>query len=229
MKDRFIKLWNRIGAQGNAEEAFAKLAAMYAEPQRFYHNMDHIKNCLIELDSARSLVQKPDLVEFDLVEFDLVELAIWHHDAIYNTQSKKNEKKSAQLAYDVCLSAQLPKEFAKGAKNLIWTPNYVKSSSGIDKRVFMDIDYSILGKPPEEFNNYEKNIRKEYQELIQNLSEMEFKVGRYGVLSDLLQRAEKNELYLTDFFRNKYEEQAKVNLQRSINALRYFSKDEFLK
>ena len=73
MKKRFIALWDRIEAQGDAEKEFNSLRTMYSKPHRFYHNMDHVKSCLTEFDSARQMVQQPNLVEF----------AIWYHDAIY--------------------------------------------------------------------------------------------------------------------------------------------------
>ena len=64
MQKRFIKLWNRIGAKGSPHKEFEKLFSMYIEPQRFYHNLDHIQNCLLEFDSAKHLISQPDIVEF---------------------------------------------------------------------------------------------------------------------------------------------------------------------
>lgn len=203
MKDRFIALWNRPGARRTHEEEFAKLVSMYSEPQRFYHNMNHVENCLTEFDDARHLVQQPDLVE----------LAIWYHDAIYDTQSKDNEEKSAQLAYDVCLSAQLSETFMKEVKDLILVTKHDVVPRGIDARVLIDVDLSILGKSSEEFNKYERDIRKEYFWVPEN----QFKQGRSAILQMFLDR---NSIYLTDFFNGKYESQARANLQRSIETLR---------
>jgi predicted metal-dependent HD superfamily phosphohydrolase len=209
MKERFNQLWKRINAQGSVDRVFAELSAMYSEPHRFYHNMTHVENCIFELDSARDLTHQPDLVEF----------ALWYHDAIYNIRAEDNEEQSAQLAYDVCLAAQLPQSFTQGTRDLILSTTHRTIPQGIDARVLIDVDLSILGKSPEEFDEYEKNITREYAEVIKTLSEKEFKIRRLGKLSPLLTRAERHELYLTDFFRGKYETQAKVNLQRSIDAL----------
>jgi len=64
MKERFLALWKRIHAQGNAEQEFARLKDRYSEPHRFYHIMKHIEDSLTEFDSALDLVQQPDMMEF---------------------------------------------------------------------------------------------------------------------------------------------------------------------
>nr|MBI4156127.1 N-methyl-D-aspartate receptor NMDAR2C subunit [Candidatus Woesearchaeota archaeon] len=203
MEIRFAALWNRIGAKEAHEEKFAKLVSMYSEPQRFYHNMDHVKNLLVELDSVKN--------PFGL-QPDLVELAIWYHDAIYNTRAKDNEERSAQLAYDVCISAQLPETLGKRVKNLILATKHDVVPNGIDARVLIDIDLSILGKSPQEFDEYEKNIRKEYSWV----PEDKYREGRSAILKRFLDRSE---IYLTDFFRSKYEIQARENIIHSMKKL----------
>jgi predicted metal-dependent HD superfamily phosphohydrolase len=197
MKYRFIALWNRINAQGNAEDEFNKLISIYSKPQRFYHNMEnHINNCLIEFDSVKELAQKPDILE----------LGIWYHDAIHN-----DEEKSAQLAYDVCVNAQLLDD-ANFAKDLILFTKHDSIPKAIDLKLIMDIDLSILGKNADEFNEYEKNIRKEYSWV----PEFKFREERIKILQRFLY---KESIYLTDFFRGKYESKARENLQKSINDL----------
>ncbi|MBI4144416.1 N-methyl-D-aspartate receptor NMDAR2C subunit [Candidatus Woesearchaeota archaeon] len=203
MKDRFISLWNRINAQGDAEQEFTRLCEMYSNSERFYHTMTHVRNCLVELDSVRGLVQR----------FDSVEFAIWYHDAIYDSGVKDNEERSAQLAYDVCLAAQLPKEFAGRVSDLILVTKHNVIPGRIDAEILIDVDLSILGKSPEEFDEYEKNIRREYSEV----PEDKFRQGRSTILQMFLNRTS---VYLTDFFKAKYEMQARKNLQRSINKLR---------
>lgn len=203
MNQRFLALWNRIKAQGSAEQEFARLKTLYSEPHRFYHNLPHVNSCLTELDSARQIVQQPDLVEF----------AIWYHDAIYDSKAKNNEEESARLAYDVCLAAQLPKKFANGTRDLIIATKHNVVPQGIDARVLVDVDLSILGKTPEEFDEYEQNIRKEYS----RVPEDQFRQGRSAILKMFLER---DSIYLTDFFKGKYESQARVNLQRSIESLK---------
>lgn len=208
MEKRFIALWNRIGAKGTPKEEFVKLVSMYSEPQRFYHNMNHVKNCLVELDSARSLISQPDLVE----------LAIWYHDAIYDTRTKENEERSAQLAYDVCASAEFPETFSKGVKDLILATKHDVIPDEIDGKFLVDIDLSILGKPRQEFDEYEKNIRREYSWV----PEDKYREGRSAILKMFLDR---ESIYLTYFFINKYEVQARENIAYSMKKLRDSSED----
>ncbi len=203
MKENFTNLWNRIKAQNSAEKEFARLKTMYSESHRFYHNLAHINSCLTELGSAQQLVQQPDLVEF----------AIWYHDVIYNPKAKYNEEKSAQLAYGVCLAAKIPEDFANRTKDLILATKHDAVPRGIDARLMIDVDLSILGKSPEEFDKYERDIRREYSWV----SEDQFRQGRSAILQMFLNRYS---IYLTDFFKGKYESQARANLQRSIESLK---------
>lgn len=202
MIDRFTNLWNRIKAQGSAEKEFDRLKIMYSDPHRFYHNVNHLESCLTELSSVQELVRQPDLVEF----------AIWYHDAIYDTKAKDNEEQSAQLSYGVCLDAKLPHDFANGTKDLILATKHDAVPQGIDARLLIDVDLSILGKPTLEFDEYEQNLRREYSWV----PEDQFRQGRSQILQRFLDR---DSIYLTDFFKEKYESQARENLQRSIDAL----------
>ena len=202
MKKRFRELWNKIDARGDVEKEFARLKMMYSGPNRFYHNLNHIKDCLKEFDFVRNLAQQPNLIE----------LAIWYHDARYNTQSKDNEEQSAQLAFDTCLTAKLSKKIAGKVRDLILATKHTTIPNGIDTKILIDIDLSILGKCKKEFNEYERNIRKEYSLVPEN----KFKRGRKAILQCFLDR---DIIYLTDFFKTKYEKQARVNLEKSIRKL----------
>ena len=81
-----------------------------------------------------------------------------------------------------------------------------------DEMYIIDVDLSILGKPREEFDEYERNIRKEYEWV----SDEQFKENRSAILKRFIARPS---IYYTDFFREKYEEQAKSNLERSLIQL----------
>jgi len=202
MKDRFIELWKRLNAKGSAEQEFARLNSMYSRPNRFYHNLKHIQNCLEELDCVQHLVIQPNIVE----------LALWYHDAIYDTQAKDNEQQSAQFAYGICLAAQLPETFANRTRYLILTTKHNSLPNSNEARTLVDIDLSILGRSKEEFDEYEANIRREYDWV----PEEQFRQGRSKILKAFTDR---ESIYFTDFFKKKYEAHAQVNLKRSIEAL----------
>lgn len=72
---------------------------------------------------------------------------------------------------------------------------------------------AILGKSEYEFDTYEAEVRREYA----FVPEADFRLGREKVLKFFLERPS---IYLTEFFRAKYEVRAKKNLERSIKNLR---------
>ncbi len=200
-----MTLWDRIGASGNAVEEFVRLDKMYSGNKRFYHNMEHVGNCLTELDFVRDLCDDVNLVEF----------AIWYHDAVYDTKKKGNEERSAQLAYNVALDAGLSNEFANGARDLVLATTHDFVPGDFDAKVLIDVDLSILGKSVDEFDKYERNIGREYSLVTVNDFERR-KNRRSEVLQMFLDR---DSIYLTDFFKDKYEDLARVNLERSIVKL----------
>ena len=81
-----------------------------------------------------------------------------------------------------------------------------------DCSYFLDIDISILGAAPERFDAYEEQIRKEYEMVPQKL----FNSGRSKVLKSFLDR---EYIYYTDYFRNKYEEIARDNMVTALHKL----------
>jgi predicted metal-dependent HD superfamily phosphohydrolase len=75
------------GSQGLTGH-LGELIHAYSSPDRYYHNLTHIQDCLSVFDQTSSLVAHPKEVE----------LAIWFHDAVYDTRRSDNEQKSAEWA-----------------------------------------------------------------------------------------------------------------------------------
>jgi len=196
LQSRWDSLWKRVNASGSSEEAYTKLLSLYGGAQRSYHNLVHIVHSLREMDDARDLIQNPDEVEF----------ALWYHD------SEDNEEKSAELAEKRLSKAGLKKQFTDNVTQLILATNHKSVPQEQDAQYICDIDLAILGKPQKQFDEYERGIRYEYQ----HIPEEQFKIGRAAILKKFLDR--KN-LYSTDFFKEKYETQARENLERSLVRL----------
>jgi len=87
MEKRWVELWHRLGAVGEAEFYYELLAGRYKEAGRAYHTLEHIEHCLNEFDEVRNLANDPNAVE----------LALWYHDVIYDTKRQDNEELSADL------------------------------------------------------------------------------------------------------------------------------------
>jgi len=202
LQGRWSALWERIGGKGTGEEAYRELISLYGETKRAYHNFVHIAHALREMDGAKDIIENPDGVE----------MAIWYHDAIYNTNEKCSEEKSAELAGQRLGEAGLMTPFIDGVADMILATKHQTMPAKSDKKYLVDIDLSILGKSHAEFDEYERDIRNEYSWV----SEAQFRQGRGSILQGFLDR---DSIYSTDFFRQKYEEHARRNLERSMAQL----------
>jgi predicted metal-dependent HD superfamily phosphohydrolase len=200
--DRWAKLWAQVSAAGDAQGAYEHLVALYSQPHRHYHNLRHIAECLAEFDSARHLVDAPLSVE----------IAIWFHDAIYDTHAQDNEERSADLASRRILEAGGRPDLAKAVVGLILATKAHDPALSQDAALLVDVDLSILGQPGARFHEYELQIRREYDWV----PEETFAMKRAEVLKRFIVR---ERIYTTDSFHAKYERQARFNLENSIRAL----------
>jgi predicted metal-dependent HD superfamily phosphohydrolase len=199
---RWFELWQRLNALGDSDSVFASLASAYSTPPRAYHNLDHIAQCLDEFEPARSLALNPNDVE----------LAIWFHDAVYDPRKIDNEERSAGLAVSMIRSARLPDALASRVASLILATKHNAPPADLDSGLIVDVDLSILGQPAPRFDEYEHQIRQEYDWVANDA----FAAGRTKVLKSFLERAT---IYATELFRNKYETAARDNLARSLARL----------
>ncbi len=195
------ELMGRLGLGPNAE-MFERLEAAYAESHRHYHTSEHIDFCLDLLHEDRALAPHPDRVE----------LAIWFHDAIYKTSSKKNEEKSADLARSFLLENGVDSAIAESVYGLILATTHDAPVTGTDAEVLVDIDLAILGSDEETFWRFEKNVRKEYQWVPSFL----YRKERRKVLESFLDR---QSIYACDSFRSRFEAQARMNIESAIARL----------
>jgi predicted metal-dependent HD superfamily phosphohydrolase len=206
MARRWLELWQRLGATRRADsalaDAFTELTKCYAEKHRHYHTARHIAECLALLDEARALSEHPDEVE----------LALWFHDAIYNTHAKHNEAQSADWSVRVLKESGAAQAVMDRVHALIMATCHAALPKTRDACVLVDIDLSILGATPQRFDAYELEIRAEYAWV----PEILFRATRRKILGEFLQRPS---IYSTDDFKQKLENSARANLARSLQAL----------
>jgi predicted metal-dependent HD superfamily phosphohydrolase len=202
LKSRFERLWKRLGAVGHGHEAFTRLIAAYAEPHRAYHTAEHIADCLTQLDAAPA----------GIGEHELVEGGIWFHDVVYNPHATDNEAESAAWATFVLSGAGVPLPSIEAIRRLILLTRHTEPPRDPAGSLLCDIDLSILGRSPDEFDQFERRIRTEYNWV----PEPEYRQGRVRVLSQFLAR---NPLYQTHYFHRRYEAAARNNLVRAIAGL----------
>jgi len=200
-QDRWLRLWQAAGAAGEGAPWYEKLTRAYAEPQRLYHNQQHIAECLAEFDGSRQLAQQPAALE----------LALWFHDAVYDPKAADNEEQSAAMARN-CLETG-PSRLAATVSDLVMATKSHSTEAGPDAALMVDVDLSILGKGEQRFAEYESQIREEYR----SVPGLIFNSKRAEILERFLARSR---IYATDFFATKYEQQARRNLESSIRQLK---------
>jgi predicted metal-dependent HD superfamily phosphohydrolase len=200
--NRWQSAWRQLGASTASEELYHQLVACYSEPHRKYHTIQHLNECLTHLESVRALEDHADEVE----------LALWFHDAIYDTSKKDNEKRSAEWARDSVLAAGVSSEKADRIHELIMATMHNAVPVGRDAEVLVDIDLGILGAGADRFDDYEVQVREEYSWVPESL----YRAARTQVLQQFMNR---EWIYSTELFRTKYEARARENLARSLARL----------
>jgi predicted metal-dependent HD superfamily phosphohydrolase len=201
--ERWHALWRAFGASEAYDlELWDELQRCYAEFYRVYHTLDHIRDCLGQFDAARHLAARPAEVE----------CALWFHDAVYDPRRPDNEASSARWAVEALRHVGAAAAVQQRVERLILATRHHAPASGGDAQLVADIDLSILGRSPAEFDRYEDQIRQEYAWLAQEA----FSRARSALLQDLLARAR---IYQTHHFYTRYEAQARRNLARSLQRL----------
>jgi predicted metal-dependent HD superfamily phosphohydrolase len=156
----------------------------------------------LHLENVRSLCDHPEEVE----------MALWFHDAIYNTSKKDNEKRSAEWARDSVLAAGVSIEPAERIYELVMATTHDAVPVGTDAEVLVDIDLGILGAEPGRFDDYELQVREEYSWVPERM----YRAARREVLE---QFAGREWIYSTAPFRSQYEPRARDNITRSLARL----------
>ncbi|MDF1695163.1 MAG: hypothetical protein P1U56_05000 [Saprospiraceae bacterium] len=201
MEERWQKLMDAFHFEKNAS-TYAQFVKMYGEKHRAYHNLNHIKDCLDQLDAYEHTIEYRDIIE----------LAIWFHDLIYNPYKKDNEIKSGEAAIQF-LKKQNADTFTMDLTyELILSTLHIEYPKNGSEALLMDIDISILGRSDNEYEAYTKKIRKEYKWVPFFL----YRQKRKEILHKFLER---KRLYYTDFYFNKLEERARINITRELQEL----------
>lgn len=182
-------------------DLFKKLFCAYTEPHRYYHTTQHIAECLVRFHTIRHLGTNPSEIE----------VALWFHDAIYNTLRSDNEVMSAKLARQYLIDKGADTLVVQRIVDMIIATKTHNVTEG-DTALLLDVDLSILGANESAFEAYDRAIRLEYQWV----SIQQYKAGRAKILKSFL---EKEQIYQTREFQDVYEEQARYNLERKVKEL----------
>lgn len=199
----WTRLWGGLGASGDGVLLRDQLVAAWSEPQRRYHTVRHLLDCLALLEPALHLAEHPAEVE----------IALWFHDAILDLKAKDNEARSAEWAEQALSAADIASDVRGRVHDLIMATRHDAQPVATDAKLLVDIDLAILGADAERFDEYEVQVRQEYAWVPALL----FRRSRREILTGFLARPT---IYGTDWFRERFEASARRNLARSIARLR---------
>ena len=197
-RQRFAMVCRRIGISGErAGEVFEDLVQRYSEAHRSYHNLFHIDRMLGWLDKSGE-------------GSDAIELAIWFHDAIYDPFGKRNEAESGEYFRNQ-LESLVGDQLLEDVVRLILATDPSRSRNNrSDEDLLVDIDLSILGSQPWDYEVYRSSVRSEYA----SVPAANFNAGRISILRSFLNKR----IYATEFF-SPLEQQARSNIAGEIAAL----------
>lgn len=194
--------WRELGCPQGDETVFNQLVAAWSEPQRHYHTLQHLRECLALFDAHRGQALHPAEIE----------LALWFHDAFYDARRHDNEQRSADWAREALRAAGVSMAVAQRVHALVMDTRHAGPPTAPDAQLLVDIDLAILGAPAQRFDESDAQIRREYA----HVPEAQWREGRSGVLRGFLQRPH---IYGTAAFRAAREHQARENLTRAIERL----------
>ena len=194
--------WRDLGLRPPADDTLASLLAHWAQAHRRYHTLQHLRECLALFDAHRALAEHPGEVA----------LAVWFHDAVYDTSRHDNEAVSADWAARVLARTGAVVEVVERVRALIMATRHSQRPATPDERLLVDIDLAILGAAPARFAEYERQIRDEYGFVAEAL----FREKRGEILRGFLERPA---LFATPALSDRFEAAARQNLAQAIAAL----------
>ena len=185
---------------GEFGDIYGQLAAQYKSPSRYYHSDQHVTECLKHFANYRHLAEHPAEIE----------VAIWFHDAIYDSTKPDNEEQSAVWSTAYLTSKNVAKDVVERIDAMIIATK-THTPFNRDSEIMLDIDLGILGASIEAFDRYDQDVRSEYLWVPAEAYES----GRKQVLASFLAR---ERIYHTQQMFEQYEAQARANLTRRMNA-----------
>ncbi|WP_296144950.1 hypothetical protein [uncultured Flavobacterium sp.] len=202
LKENFKNLVQKFNQDISLQEnLWIEIETYYSSKKRHYHNLSHLENLFKELLP----------IQEKLEDWDTIQFSIFYHDIIYKASRSDNEEKSALLAIERLKEIGYSNDLIlKCNHQIITTKSHEFSDS--DSNYFTDADLSILGKSWKTYSEYFQQIRKEYK----IYPDFIYNPGRKKALHHFLKM---DRIFKTDYFFEKYEIQARENLQKELEFL----------
>ena len=185
-------------AEEKIEALLSAIAEQYSAPERWYHNLSHLEQIMLQLLAVKDRIQN----------WTAVVLATAYHDYVYDPLRTDNEEESAVRA-EHDLSEVVDANCLALCLRMIRATKTHTHDADEDVNFFIDADLSILGAAAPEYLTYTRQIRKEYQQFADPV----YRAGRITVIQRFLQR---ERIFSTSWFFKMYEAAARRNLQSEL-------------
>ena len=199
--ERWDALLRELGVRSDAD-TFARLRSAYAQKHRQYHTARHIDECLTLFDEVKNLAEHSAEVE----------CALWFHDAIYRPLMNSNEERSAAWVAKFGGRLGMSPEVVTRIRGHIMATRHLASPDGGDSALMVDIDLAILGAIPSRYDEFERDVRKEYRWVPGFI----YNPKRAAILRSFLDRPR---IYHWEPLHRRFEQNARMNLTKAIHAL----------
>lgn len=203
LTDTFFQLVKKYSNDHElANNLWLEIFTKYSEPKRQYHTTEHLEALLNDLKEIKDKI----------VDWETTLFAVFYHDIIFKASSSNNEGDSAKLAMQRLSEIGYPADRIAKCANMILATKKHELSEDSDTNYLIDADLAILGNTPYDYQKYSEQIREEYS----IYPDFMYNTGRKKALQHFLQM---NNIYKTEYFSNKYEKQAKVNINNELSSM----------
>jgi predicted metal-dependent HD superfamily phosphohydrolase len=201
--DTFLKLVKKYSNNNElANNLWLEIFTKYSDAKRQYHTIDHLEAMISILNEVKKSIE----------DWDTTLFALFYHDVIYKASSSSNEADSAKLAMERLSTIAYPaNKIAKCANMILATKQHLTSEDN-DTNFLLDADLAILGTNEEDYQKYKDQIREEYSVY----PDFMYNAGRRKTMQQFLNR---DTIYKTAYFINKFNQQAKNNIERELLEL----------
>ena len=190
----------------------------FHDENRYYHNANHIRSCLENLDYLIKHYRKNK--KYNEVSWLAIKLAIWFHDFIYDTHKNNNEELSSLAAKQFILGMVDNIKLAEDVGSLILFTKHNREALTIEEKIFSDIDLYVLGDYGYHElleDGYVDKIRKEYIWV----PDFIYYPSRLKIIEGFLNR---EKIFYNDLFFNQFEfdleRQAKENISKEVDLIK---------
>jgi predicted metal-dependent HD superfamily phosphohydrolase len=210
LQQLWLKHAKGIGIEKPTMPLLSQLVTAWSGPQRHYHSLRHLQECLQTLERWGK----------DAAARHEVGIALWFHDAVYDPRRDDNEDRSASWAVRALKEFGVSEDKRRAIGKLIRATRHVLPTAkaraahidGLD--LMLDIDLAILGADRARFEKYERQLRHEYA----HVPDETFARMRADFIDALLGASP---LYRSEVARTELEARARHNLLRSLSTWRH--------